>query len=395
MKREMESTITHSHATSLAVHVLVSIGLLIACAGCTPEFGADVRVEPKSDVPTRGSAQLLVRVKHPPRDARYRWHAERGVCKPEDTTDLATTYTAPSSAGQDRIGFQVVDGSKQVFADTVLINVVDNAPPLLASDIERIRSVGLTYAAKFTSGALGPAASSLDMPKLRPFADQLWRDGRYEEQAPHETALLYRLYATTLLFTQSSDPIGPIKDALPWLSRAVKLDTTPKDYQELKAAVQLLQRIADGKLDKVDARLLLSQKFRIGMPEADAQKVEQNVDASLKILVCMLDRSKCDMRGNARRASPADDFKYFASYRVQGTTIGQRMDAVRTLAISANPGRDVGGKPVFFPLPNGNTKVIYHFSYSNSTQQFEWEVNKDTQHVLPLTEPARAIMQSR
>jgi hypothetical protein len=161
--------------------------------------------------------------------------------------------------------------------------------------------------------------------------------------------------------------------------------TRPADYAELAAAVAFFTDVSNGKVASVDARLALRHQFRVAMPEANADAVEENVENSLKLLTALVAPRE---QGNT---SVKDDYEYLDRYRVGHFTIGEVMRALQIELRARFPDKRVGGDPLFAPLPNGNTRVIYRFEGA-TVGVFEWEVSKKRQLVQPLNSGSKELM---
>ena len=231
-------------------------------------------------------------------------------------------------------------------------------------------------------------AASAYRAELKALAEKLWADPRYAEQAPQQTALIHRLYAATVLLSRPSggDVIEQICGALPWLRKAIELDERTNDYEALKAAEQFFTAVAEKKLARVEVRTMLMHEFRVAMPEANAEEVEERVQEALKLLMALVAPT---IPGGS---SAKDDFAYLTAYQVGNTTVGQLMRIMQIAARGRFPEKDVDGNPIFAPLPNGNTKVVYTF-HGATTVSFEWEVSKAKKLVKPLNDAARSLME--
>lgn len=202
------------------------------------------------------------------------------------------------------------------------------------------------------------------------------------------------LYAATLLLTRPSDDlIGQVKGALPWLSKSIKLDETSeprsKDLPEVKSAQQFFVSVADGKIAQVEASVVFKHRFRLAMPEASEADVQEKVEQAVGLL-----KELVAPRPGTGSVSAREDFEYLQAYRVPaGFTVGQLMRTFQLTLKGRFPQKNVGGDPLFAPMPNGNTKVMYMFE-GNGTLSVEWEVSKARQLVRPLNETAELLMRT-
>lgn len=198
-----------------------------------------------------------------------------------------------------------------------------------------------------------------------------------------------------MLLTRPSggDLLGQVKSALPWLSKSIKLDETSepksKDFQEVKSAQQFFISVADGKLAQFEVSVMLKHQFRLAMPEASEADVQEKVEQAvgwIKELVAP--------RPGTGSVSAREDFEYLQAYRVPaGFTVGQLMRTFQLMLKGRFPQKNVSGDPLFAPMPNGNTKVMYIFE-GNGALSVEWEVSKARQLVRPLNEAAESLMRT-
>ena len=311
-------------------------------------------------------------------------------------------YFLPSDRSSTPSQSVYVDGSKNIGVSagrdvTVTVNPqqpepskLKQPPPIPLEEIETVRAQGFVYAAKIRDL---PMASSIYAAELKPLAGKLWADPRYGEQAPKESALIFRLYAAILLLMRPSgeDFLGQVKSALPWLSESIKLDERSeprsKDFPEVQSAQQFFVSLADGKIPEVEASVMLKHQFRLAMPEADEIDVQERVEQTIKVL-----KELVAPRPETGSVSAKEDFEYLRDYRVPaGFTIGNMMRTLQLHLKGQFPQKNVGGDPIFAPMPNGNTKVMYTFE-GNGTLTVEWEVSKAKQLVQPLNKAAESLM---
>lgn len=276
-----------------------------------------------------------------------------------------------------------------VWSPTVIQPPPPPPPPLTSDEISTVRAQGFHYAAQIRGG-LGPLAASSFKEDLEPLANKLWADSRYEQRAPQATALVYRLYAATLLLQRPNN--GTIeemtKNALPWLRKAIALDKKSSDRGELIEAEKFFTKFVERKIPRIKVSILLTHQFRVAMPGAAVAEIEKHVQASIKRLKLLMEPSV------GRRYSPTDDFNYLHEYRLGDYMLGQGMKVLRNDLKGMFPNVDVGGQPIFAPLPNGNTLVRYIFKkgVGGKTLTYEWEVNKEKNLIVPLNDAAREVM---
>jgi hypothetical protein len=273
-----------------------------------------------------------------------------------------------------------------ILSPTVIQLLRASLPPLTSDEISTVRAEGFHYAAQIRSG-FGPAAASAFKADLETLANKLWADSRFEQQAPQETALIYRLYAATLLLQRLSDnnPIKPIRDALPWIKKAVALDDRSGDHGEFAKAENFFQEVAEGKVPNVELSTKLTHEFRVAIPGASTDEIEKHVQTSIRFVSGLLTPSVAG-------SSPKDDLNYLLDYSLGDFKVGKAMEVMGMELKGRFPNVDVGGQPIFAPLPNGNTLVRCIFNNGTKTLTFEWEVNKDNKLITAMNDATRELM---
>lgn len=261
-------------------------------------------------------------------------------------------------------------------------------PPLTADEISTVRAQGFHYGGKIRSD-LGPFAAGAFKKDLEPLANKLWADSRYEKQAPQATALVYRLYAAALLIQPLRiSPAEKAQNALPWLRKAISLDNKSSDHDELIKAEKYLTKFVEGKTQNEDVSILFRHEFRVAMPGATASEIEKHVKAAIELIKGL--KVPC----GSRRYSPEDDFNYLQEYHIGDFTLGQGMQVLRHELQGRFPNVDIGGEPIYVPLPNCNTQVryIYKNEVGGKPLIYEWEVNKEKHQIVPLSDAAHEVM---
>jgi hypothetical protein len=249
-----------------------------------------------------------------------------------------------------------------------------------------IHAQGFDLAARIRGG-LGPGAAGAFKTYIEPIANKVWADQRYEKQAPHESALIYRLYAATLLLERPPDGniVKTVQTALPWLRKAVLLDDETHDRKELQDAVNFFEQMAAGKVAEVKMSTMLGHQFRVAMPGAKPGEIEKHVQSMVQLLTGLVTPS-------AGGSSPKDDFNYLARHKLGGASIGQVMEAMRITLQARFPDVNIGGQPYFVPLPNGNTLVQYKFDNGKKTLTYQWEVNQSKGLIVAKDDVTRELM---
>lgn len=125
--------------------VIAALPIAIALASC--QLPMSLTISPRaSEVPVAGRLEVAAIVHNPNSRAAYRWWADSGRFSPEETTEPATTYIAPSEAGVDRIHVEATVGGRIIARDerTIVVVVPDVETPAAGPDAEPVRSVSIT-----------------------------------------------------------------------------------------------------------------------------------------------------------------------------------------------------------------------------------------------------------
>lgn len=111
-----------------------------------------------------------------------------------------------------------------------------------AQQLQRFQTEAQAQAADARSNPLGvPVAKD----QFAALAQQVAGNRSYELQAPAEAAIVYRLYAAALILApNAAGPMAAVKDGLPWLARAIKVDPNAADIEELRTAHKFFSAIA-------------------------------------------------------------------------------------------------------------------------------------------------------
>lgn len=220
-------------------------------------------------------------------------------------------------------------------------------------------------------------------------AEQSSANPGYEDAAPREAAIAYRLYAGHMLVRVNGRPkFAKAKDALPWLTRATGLDSRFADLPEFKEAARYFNDVAGGESGDIAPAEWAQHMFRVCMVEATPQQIGEITGAVLGMANSIRKQEGLASALNA-------DVEYLESRGKGEMTIKVGLMAFKATLHERNPGKDVGSDvPISItPLANGNTRVRYEFIDKTTPHLFEWEVNKTKGIVAPQTDGARMIMQ--
>jgi hypothetical protein len=262
-------------------------------------------------------------------------------------------------------------------------------PPLTSDEIAAIRAQALTLAAQIRTD-FGPGAISAFRANIEPIANRVWADPRFAQEAPQASGQICRLYAATLLLDRPADGdvLRVVKSALPWLRKAVQLGDEGNDRHELVRSVAFLEQVASGQIATVDLSMMLRHLFRVAMPGAAPAEIEKHVQSNVRFAEGLIAPSPGG-------SSPKEDFDYLSQQKLGSSNVGLAMDVMRIMLKAKFPNVDVGGLPVFVPLPNGNTLVQYAFNNGMTTLTYEWEVSKARATILPKNDVTRELMRMR
>lgn len=221
--------------------------------------------------------------------------------------------------------------------------------------------------------------------ELKQLSQQVAANPDYERQAPREAAIIYRLMAAAYLSRADLNFGSAARDASPWLTRAIQVDPNVKDLVELQAAQRFLSEMVTGKSgESVEARKFFGHVFRIAMVEATSEQIQSQI--AIVIAVANAVHTPRAKGGT----SVKDDFDYLWDYGKKGKTIGTFMETLKIAVRATFPGKDIDGRPIPMPLPNGNTKVICVID-GGERATFEWEVSKAKGLIIPKTKHAEAM----
>ena len=224
--------------------------------------------------------------------------------------------------------------------------------------------------------------------KFKRLAEQAASNVSYERQAPRQAAIAYRLYAAHLLIQPNGRPKqSKIRDAMPWLDRAVKVDKTVGDFEDFKASTAFFSQFLQGEAEQAGTEEYVSHLMRVSMVEATREQVAQETTKYMDAV------AKAFAPSSSGGASLSEDVDYLESYKVGGGDIRMGLFALRLRLMQQYPGKDVGSGQASYinTLPNGNTCVRYEFM-GDKPLVVEFEVNKARKLVLPRNDLTKAVL---
>lgn len=248
--------------------------------------------------------------------------------------------------------------------------------------MQQFQETADTYAADARED---PFSVVVNADELAALAEQVAANRNYELQAPSEAAIIYRLHAAALILKPNVGGVLPaVKDGLPWLARAVRVDPDVADIKQLRKAHAYFSKIAKGEVVQTEAAHFMRSAYRVAMVGSS----EADVDSESAALVQALGQV---VKGSAEDGTTTrDDFEFLWNYGTN-STVGELVETTRMVVSSRFPDRDVGGVPRSLPLENGNTEVTCSI-HGAKEAVFQWEVSKAKNLIIPKTELAEEIM---
>lgn len=140
-------------------------------------------------------------------------------------------------------------------------------PPPPPADLQEVRDLAtlLSDLVRKSWAGVFDVQNSWDA-KLKETALKIFKDGRYERLVPTETALIYRLCGTTILFTPGRlTELDTIKNALQWLDKAAELGGGADDLIALRAATGFFKDLVGNPRATPDALRVFQWSYRIAV----------------------------------------------------------------------------------------------------------------------------------
>ena len=270
---------------------------------------------------------------------------------------------------------------------------VTQTPPLTPKEITSLRDQAFFYASEFRNDPLIGIFKYRD--KIKPLAEKLWSEHQYEQQAPHEVAIIYHLYAAILLlqpYSRETQLSKVYETTIPWLMKSVQLDDNAGDHLELLKSKNFLVEIIRNKKESWSLKETLQNNFRIAMLGATPEQIDNQVKPMMTHLLQLVSPSS---KGGS---SPKEDVEYLEAKSIGNDnriTLGK---VFQTMAITfkgkfPNIDQPNDGNPQFIPLQNGNTLVTWEFSNGTGNMlKYEFEVSKSKKIIIPKSEAASNII---
>ena len=123
---------------------------------------------------------------------------------------------------------------------------------------------------------------------LRTLAERLSENRPYENELPRSAAIIYRLYAASLLLTESPSLIDQTKQSLPWLQKSLELYPGFKDTKDLIDSKSFFNALVTGQIKDVDAGIYIRHNIRVAMIEASEEEVNSMADQMLEKLIATM-----------------------------------------------------------------------------------------------------------
>lgn len=208
------------------------------------------------------------------------------------------------------------------------------------------------------------------------------KNSTYEKELLQETAILYRLYSASILFSAKDVNIDfntYIEKAYPYLKRSLNLDPSLWEKSHERSSYQFVKKFFENKAESLPAEELIFTLFSIAMVKADSLEVKNKMRPYWEKMV--------ELAGD-----PKNDYEYFKNFRQQSgkkLSYGALITGLEFLTLGQ------GGKfegPFFLPTENGKTLVRYIISPLNKPPVYlEWIVDKEKNLIEPQTLLARDL----
>lgn len=134
-----------------------------------------------------------------------------------------------------------------------------------------------------------PFVAVTEKENLRTFAQRLSENKQFENELPRSAAIIYRLYAASLLLTQSQSIsiIDQTKQSLPWLQKSLELYPGFEDIKELKDSKSFFNEMVTGHMKDVEARIYIRHNIRVAMIEATEEEVNNMAEQMLETIIAI------------------------------------------------------------------------------------------------------------
>ncbi len=210
------------------------------------------------------------------------------------------------------------------------------------------------------------------------------KNSRYEKEMPQETAILYRLYGASILFSVKGVNAALntyIERAYPYIEKSFNLDPKVWEKSHEKSSYEFMKRAAINKKESLPVEEWLFSQFTIAMVMADEAEVRNTMKPYWEKMMELVQPS-----------GPKTDYEYFRDFRqkgFKGLSYGQLISTLEIM-ITGQGGKFDG--PYYLPTESGKTLIRYIVSPVNKPQQYlEWIVDKDQNLIEPQTVLAKDL----
>ena len=221
-----------------------------------------------------------------------------------------------------------------------------------------------------------PWASLFHLEELEKLNTRLENNPQYEREMPQETALLYRLYAGSMLSeSMSRNPSGNFR---PYLQRAARFieksynlnrSVWEKPYE--RSSYELLRAVArQNKSPRLDE--FIRALYSLNMVKADESEVREKAQQTIDIVMQLA-------------LGPKRDFDYFKQFRGSSSkfTYASLLETMRIMVVGQG-GRFDG--PLFLPEDTRGTLVRYRSAPRGKPEVLlEWVVDSPSERIEPKT----------
>jgi len=155
---------------------------------------------------------------------------------------------------------------------------------LKSDDLKTLEKTADEYAMQICKN---PFIAVTEKENLRTFAQRLSENKQFENELPRSAAIIYRLYAASLLLTQSQSIIDQTQQSLPWLQKSLELYTGFEDIKELKDSKNFFNEMVTRQMKDVDAGIYIRHNIRVAMIEATEEEVNIMAEQILEKIIAI------------------------------------------------------------------------------------------------------------
>ena len=207
------------------------------------------------------------------------------------------------------------------------------------------------------------------------------KNPQYEKEMPNETAILYRLYGASTIYS-GLKPGANLHEytqrALLYLDKSLRLNKSIWEKPHEKSSYDFFKRLSKNKKNPVLEDLFFAM-FTIAMVTADESRVREKLKPALDMMMGLAGK-------------PKTDFEYFKNFSGNSRFTYEQLITALRIMIEGQGGRFQG--PIFGPTTNGETFIKYvAYPKNKPSISLEWIVDKNKTKIEPKTIYAKDLYQ--